>query len=159
MTPTLNYAQYFEAQLGQEKFFYVLSTIEDYVPSIKVSSIKPNELSKLDGLIYVGDTAGAAKPVPRFADSLYQKFHQDQSKPKMSTKEAIEHITAVINDDRGYAWSWSANLAMAFYDEGVTHEVANRGAARFMQNLFGVDVTKYPEWEDLEAQWSANNVS
>jgi hypothetical protein len=53
----------------------------------------------------------------------------------------IEAITQAIREDEGYAISWHANLAMAYQDEGGDHATANRAAARFMQQLFGVDTS------------------
>jgi hypothetical protein len=53
----------------------------------------------------------------------------------------IEAITQAVREDKQYAISWHANIAMAFQDEGGDHATANRAAARFMQQLFGVDTS------------------
>jgi len=44
-----------------------------------------------------------------------------------------------IQKDSDYAHSWHCNIAMAFYDEGGTHEMSNRAATRFMKNAFDVE--------------------
>jgi hypothetical protein len=53
-------------------------------------------------------------------------------------------LTAVIKSDMGYAWGWHCNIAMAAFDAGCPHDVANEGAARFMKLLFGVDTRMTP---------------
>ena len=47
-----------------------------------------------------------------------------------------------LQRDMDYAWAWFCNIAVPMQDEGVSHEVSNKAAARVMQNLFGVDITK-----------------
>lgn len=47
-----------------------------------------------------------------------------------------------LQGDMDYAWSWFCNIAVPMQDEGVSHETSNKAAARVMQNLFGVDITK-----------------
>lgn len=55
-----------------------------------------------------------------------------------------------MEDDPGYAWSWQCNLAMASFDEGLSRARANRAAARFMCVLFGIDMTKHPNYADTQ---------
>lgn len=59
---------------------------------------------------------------------------------------AIRILTLYIQNDKGYAWGWQSNIAMASYDEGLDHESANKAAARFMRMLFGVDMTTSTIW-------------
>ena len=55
-------------------------------------------------------------------------------------------VQAAVQNDPAYAWGWHCSLAMAFVDEGVAPAVANRGAARFMHMLFGVDTSKHEHY-------------
>lgn len=71
-----------------------------------------------------------------------------------SVADAMLRVRREVRDDPAYAWSWQCNVAMAAYDAGCDHETANRGAARFMRTLFGVDVTQFPEWQGFAAQWA-----
>jgi len=58
-------------------------------------------------------------------------------------------LQAAMQADFDYAWMWQCNLAMAFYDEGVDAYRANRGAARFMQHAFGVNITASERFKEL----------
>lgn len=51
--------------------------------------------------------------------------------------------------DPSYAWGWQCNLAMAIYDQGLSHIEANIAAANFMKNAFDIDVTQYQEYKDI----------
>jgi hypothetical protein len=65
------------------------------------------------------------------------------------TARAFAVLRQAMHDDPEYAWSWHCNIAMASVDEGRTHFQANRAAARFMQNCFGIDITKSPQWASM----------
>lgn len=62
----------------------------------------------------------------------------------MNLLDAMKTLTDTIKTDLDYAWAWHCNIAMAAYDAGCDHAVANEGAARFMQQLFGVDTRQHP---------------
>jgi hypothetical protein len=62
----------------------------------------------------------------------------------------INAITSAVRADEGYAISWHANIAMAFQDESGDHATANRAAARFMGQLFGVDTLPLVASDDGE---------
>jgi len=59
--------------------------------------------------------------------------------------QAVEIVCTALRTDSGYYESWKANIAMSMYDEymerdkkdGIVdiHEVANKGADRFLQLL------------------------
>jgi hypothetical protein len=68
----------------------------------------------------------------------------------MNTGEAFEALKAAIQADDDYAWGWHCNIAMAFYDEGETHEQANKAAARCMSIVFDVDVTTFDQWKSFD---------
>lgn len=55
--------------------------------------------------------------------------------------DAFSALQAHMRADTGYAISWHSSLAMAIYDCGVDHAVANRAAGRFMSTAFGIDNT------------------
>ena len=61
-----------------------------------------------------------------------------------SVEEAMKTLRKAMQEDMGYAWTWHCNVAVAMQDEGVSHEISNKGAARFMQWAFGIDTTKAP---------------
>jgi hypothetical protein len=68
----------------------------------------------------------------------------------MTTKEAMDHLRTALQVDREYAWGWHCNIAMAAVDEGMDRAAANRAAARFMKNCFGVDSYRpAEEWPDV----------
>jgi len=73
----------------------------------------------------------------------------------MTMKETMDQLTKGINEDSEYAWAWHCNIAMATYDEGcLSLPKANRAAARFMKNAFGVDMTKHEYFADTQKDWS-----
>jgi hypothetical protein len=57
--------------------------------------------------------------------------------------QAVEALSKAFKADPEYAWTWHCNIAMAAKDEGMEHKAANRAAARFMYNAFGIG---YPEY-------------
>lgn len=65
----------------------------------------------------------------------------------MSVKKEMKVIKKAIHDDPEYAWGWHCNIAMAAYDEGLNHDKANKAAARFMYNCFGIDMTKNEHYD------------
>ncbi len=61
---------------------------------------------------------------------------------------AMQQLTAALQADPDYAWSWHCNLAMPVMDvTGVTHRVANEAGARLMRHLFDIDITKHPHYQ------------
>lgn len=98
------------------------------------------------------------------AQSVLDKFNELNENPYDSERKhgipAVYILRQAILEDHNYAWSWQCNLAMAFFDSWTNgnrpadiHKKANEGAARFMCNLFGVDVTQFDEWKSLEKDW------
>lgn len=67
---------------------------------------------------------------------------------------AVRVLSRCIQKDPDLAWAWHCNIAVMMQDEGVSHAVSNRGAARFMKLAFGVDTSKAPipvnDEEDVE---------
>lgn len=62
-------------------------------------------------------------------------------------------LRQAIKSDADYAWSWHCNVAMSFVDEGVSHETANRGAARFMYSAFDVNTALFGHFTNMEKHW------
>lgn len=68
----------------------------------------------------------------------------------MKTKDAIDHLISELKKDKEYRISWEASIAMAFkdafhysghkHDSEVVHEVANKAAAAFIDQLIGKDI-------------------
>lgn len=65
-------------------------------------------------------------------------------------KDALNVICNAIKKDKGYRIGWEANIAMAFkdqfhfsghkHDPEIVHEVANKAAAAFLDQLIGKDL-------------------
>lgn len=71
--------------------------------------------------------------------------------PVITTKEAFDTLKAALQADSEFAWGWHCNIAMAFVDEsGVALATANRAAARFMKNCFGIDTSQSPQYATLK---------
>jgi hypothetical protein len=64
-------------------------------------------------------------------------------KDKNKVPDAMNALKQAINSDPDYAWSWHCNIAVTQQDAGVSHEMSNDGAARFMKLCFDADVEKY----------------
>lgn len=58
-------------------------------------------------------------------------------------KPAIDVLSKVMKTDSDFAWSWQSDLVLVFFTEGLDLCKANKAAARFMLNRFGVDMTKH----------------
>lgn len=69
---------------------------------------------------------------------------------KVNLSDAINRVCEEIKNDKGYRLSWEANIAMAFkdafhlsgykHDNEAVHEVANKAAAAFLDQLIGKDI-------------------
>lgn len=83
----------------------------------------------------------------------------EQADAMMEVRDKVSHpldsLRAQIQADDDLAWTWHCNVAVCFMDEGGSHKMAQHAAARFMQTLFGVDVTKFVEWQKYERQWAS----
>lgn len=63
---------------------------------------------------------------------------------------AMTAVTAQMNEDFDYAWSWHCNIAMSAVDAGCDHMIANEGAARFLQMLAGVDTRQHAAFKAIQ---------
>ena len=74
----------------------------------------------------------------------------NQHRKAMTTKDAINHLSAEFKNDPAYRQGWEANLAMAFYDTARQyrkkagrkyltlvdiHRIGNQAAGSFIDNL------------------------
>lgn len=76
----------------------------------------------------------------------------DQIEELKTTPKVMGQLRAALQSDPDYAWGWHCNIAMAAFDEGLDREAANRAAARFLKNCFGIDTeqrSKTDEWPDV----------
>ena len=74
----------------------------------------------------------------------------DSSALALELASSESTILGAMAKDMDYAWAWHCNIAMAAFDAGCPHDVANEGAARFMQLLAGVDTRKHPAFEQTQ---------
>ena len=58
--------------------------------------------------------------------------------------DALQTLSFHMRIDPELAWGWHCNVAIASQDEGMSHEAANRAAARFMKMAFDVDTSRPP---------------
>lgn len=74
--------------------------------------------------------------------------------------DAMKVVIDAMRSDPDYAWSWHCNVAMAFFDAGGDHYIANQGAARFMRLLAGVEPAhKLPAAQQIEPQHMRNSLT
>jgi hypothetical protein len=66
--------------------------------------------------------------------SLYARVNEQNT-----VSYSFNVLKQAVHEDIDYAWAWHSNMAMACYDAGADHTVANYGAVRFMWTLFEVD--------------------
>ena len=82
-------------------------------------------------------------------EEVTKKFIEDASEILCQGKEKsiFDPLHNMINADPDYAWGWHCNLAMPIMDElNCSHYEANQAAARIMQHMFQIDMTKHEEF-------------
>jgi hypothetical protein len=70
------------------------------------------------------------------------------------THSPLGELRAAMQSDEDLAWAWQCSLACIGLDSGGDHEQANRHAAQFLRNVFGVDVSTQSSWKLFEKQWA-----
>lgn len=85
-------------------------------------------------------------------DSLQKLAKPVEHVETITTDIAVKRLCKALRDDLDYAWSWHCNVAMTAYDAGCPHDVANEGAARFMQLLADVDTREHFAFEGTQAK-------
>jgi hypothetical protein len=63
-----------------------------------------------------------------------------------AVEKAMDTLRDAMSTNSDYAWLWYCNLAMMAIDAGAPPASADAGAITFMQNAFGVDIRKCPQW-------------
>lgn len=66
---------------------------------------------------------------------------------------AFDILKQAMHAYHAYAWTWHCNIAMSAYDAGCGHWIANQAAARFMHMAFEIDVTPFPEYQDIKEKY------
>lgn len=74
--------------------------------------------------------------------------------PILSPGAGLTAIKQAMERDYSYAWSWHCVVACCAMDEGLSHEAANKAAARLMRMAFGIDTSK-EQTSDLSARLEA----
>ncbi len=69
---------------------------------------------------------------------------------KVNLEQSLTRICDELKNDKDYRICWEANIAMAFkdqfhfsghkHDRKIVHEVANKAAAAFIDQLIGKDI-------------------
>lgn len=83
----------------------------------------------------------------RILEDEIVKIHETPPRKPMDSKVAFNNFCRALMDDPEWSWSWHCNLACMLLDEGVPHANANERAASFMKTAFGVDVSKFEQYE------------
>ena len=82
---------------------------------------------------------------------IWQKDPEMIAASSLDLPLAFNIIKRAMETDIDYAWGWHCNIAMASVDEGLSHEAANKAAARFMYTCFGVKTYESKQYKDLFA--------
>ena len=93
---------------------------------------------------------GERHPAGGFWWREHLRAAQPATAPEPSTEVAVGKLCKSLHEDLDYAWTWHCNIAMAAFDAGCPHDVANEGAARFMQLLAGVDTREHPAFQGTQ---------
>lgn len=57
-------------------------------------------------------------------------------------KKAISILRKAIQEDGDYALSWHNDIAGAMQRSGVKRSIADKGTAKFMENMFGAHISR-----------------
>ena len=90
---------------------------------------------------------GERHPISPFWWREHLRAAQPATAPEPSTEVAVGKLCKSLREDLDYAWTWHCNIAMTAFDAGCPNDVANEGAARFMQLLAGVDTRNHPGFQ------------
>lgn len=100
----------------------------------------------------IGDSSMLEKEI-KDANMFYRWANTIESEVKAlrngEHEPVISALTKQLNQDEDYLWSWHCNIAMAAYDEGLSHSAANRAASRFLSAL-GCNSEKIKHYADTQ---------
>lgn len=107
----------------------------------------------LDSKDYIDDPMAFAQDLIDHVESLRDRVdaasaNQSKSVPPTPYK-ALRALSQAMQADPSYAWAWQSRLAMMAQDAGSPHIEANVRAADFMDSLFGVKVSEFPEFKAI----------
>jgi hypothetical protein len=108
------------------------------------------ERELLDEVVELFDNAITARYPHEILRDLRAALAAPATAPEPSTEVAVGKLCKSLREDLDYAWTWHCNIAMAAFDAGCPHDVANEGAARFMQLLAGVDTREHPAFQGTQ---------
>ena len=118
---------------------------------------KGNEQDKGYYVVY-DDGYASWSPTEAFENG-YTKLREDHT--------PVSELKAALHADPDYAWTWQCNLAcigidsvsdISADDSIAPHETANRRAAQFMSNAFGLDIRTNEHWKEFESLWAKEAV-
>lgn len=108
------------------------------------------ERELLDEVVELFDNAITARYPHEILRDLRAALAAPATAPEPSTEVAVGKLCKSLREDLDYAWTWHCNIAMAAFDADCPHDVANEGAARFMQLLAGVDTREHPAFQGTQ---------
>lgn len=83
--------------------------------------------------------------IPELAEAFAAKLTK-----MVPENEIVSNLGQQLQEDSDRAWSWHCNIAMPLQDMGVSHEEANKQAARIMQQIFKIDTSQHPIFKRFE---------
>lgn len=108
------------------------------------------ERELLEDVVEIFDSAISARFPHEILRDIRAALAAPATAPEPSTEVAVGKLCKSLREDLDYAWTWHCNIAMAAFDAGCPHDVANEGAARFMQLLAGVDTREHPAFQGTQ---------
>jgi predicted HicB family RNase H-like nuclease len=79
-----------------------------------------------------------------------QKANIERSEPD-AVASVMRMMKSLMQINESWAWGWHCNLAMMAYDAGANSLAANKQAAQFMMNAFGIDMNACQLYRDIIA--------
>ena len=92
---------------------------------------------------------------PAFSARQMREALQSAQPAAPGVTGAMQTLIETLKADPEYAWAWHCNVAMATFDEGLSHYAANKAAARFLSWLAQIDTTTHPGFPKAPAQPAA----
>ena len=92
---------------------------------------------------------------PAFSARQMREALQSAQPAAPGVTGAMQTLIETLKADPEYAWAWHCNVAMAAFDEGLSHYAANKAAARFLSWLAQIDTTTHPGFPKAPAQQAA----
>lgn len=87
--------------------------------------------------------------VPAGADWRERGVAREDHGNNAALPSVVDELKRALQRDQDLAWAWHCNIAMPIHDSApawISLRAANDCAARVMEHLFGVDITKNHNW-------------